>query len=131
MLINIYSRGYWALLWPILCRPRKIPLRTTMQFHVDALEPEELACLEKTKDKDRKIESLEKICLGAMNASYSGLREAEGRNPGNQGAARRGSAPGQQGEQQVRAYGIWCRVRGLRRRLNSGTKDSLSHSSFV
>nr|CAI9707492.1 unnamed protein product [Rangifer tarandus platyrhynchus] len=69
----------------MMYRPRKIPLRTTMHFHVDALEPEELACLEKTKDKDRKIESLEKICLGAVNSCYSGLREAEGRNPGNQG----------------------------------------------
>ena len=87
------------------------------------------ACLEKTKDKDRKIESLQKICPGAVNASYSGFREAEGRNPGNQGAAEHGSAPHQQGEQQVRAYGVWCQVCGLqRRRLNSGTTVSVTQS---
>ena len=74
---------------------------------------------------------MQKISPGAVNASYSGLRKAEGRNPGNQGAAEHGSAPHQQGEQQVRAYGVWCGVCGLqRRRLNSGTKDSLSHSEL-
>ena len=58
MLINIYSRGYWDALWHILCRLRKIPLRTPMHFHVGALEPEEL-CLfgenQGQRQEDRKF----------------------------------------------------------------------------
>lgn len=47
MLVSIQYKYFWAVVWPIICKIRKNPLRIGMNFHVDVLNTMRFVMLRK------------------------------------------------------------------------------------